>query len=177
MDIGLYCFIIVVFAALRLWGAKKLGKNCGEKLYTPPVFRTYIWQIGGMAVILAALTGILYLNMKLEMETYMPELCFVLLLGLLAGFCAFSIVLFAFTPVGLYKNGLLTHYLFLEYGDMESYQLQNSNMLNIGRETKTVVFKIKGNTSNHPSIEYPLKDEGKIIQWLESAGIPRAAEE
>lgn len=177
MDIGLYCFIIVVFAALRLWSVKKLEKNCGEKLYTPPVVKTYIWQIGGMAVILAALTGILYLNTKLEIETYMPKICFVLLLGLLAGFCGFSIVLFAFTPVGLYKNGLLTHYLFLEYGDMESYRLQNSNMLNIGRENKTVVFKIKDNTSNHPSFEYPLKDEGKIVQWLESLGIPRVEEE
>lgn len=176
MDAGLYCLIVAVFVVLRIGALEKLRHTCGEKLYTPPV-KTYLWQIVGMAVIFVMVSGLMHLSTWLEIQAYMPRVCFVALLGLLAGFCAFSIVLFAFTPVGLYTNGLLTHYMFLEYGEIESYELINANMLNMGRETKTLSFTIKNNTSNHPSFEYPVKEEEKIKEILQGLGIPQTTAE
>lgn len=174
MDIVLYCFAISLFIAVRLFKAKKNREKCKEKLYVVPI-KTYFWQIAGMTVILVMLTGLVYMNTQIEVQTYMPRVCFTLMIALIAGFCAFSIVLFGFTPVGLYANGLLTHYMFLSYNDVESYELVSSNMLNIGRETKTLTFTLKNNASNHPSFEYPIRDEEKIVEMLKALGLYRAA--
>jgi len=168
--IVIYFAIVAVCIVLRFAMAKQNSKHCEAPLYTSPI-KTYFWQIAGMLTVFLAMSGILYFNTKHEIDAYMPNTFFVILVGILAGVCAFSVTLFAFTKVGIYKNGLLTHYMFFEFDEIESFKFSDANMLNIGRETKTVIFKIKENSSNHPSFEYPAKDEKEIRRLLEAYGI------
>lgn len=169
-DLIIYVGINICFIIIQIVRRAKIAKNCAASMYKTPVW-AYRWHILGMLIIFAMLAGIIWFNTKRQIETYMPNVLFVSMTGLLSGLCSLCIVMYAFSRVGIFENGICTHFMFVPFEKIESYMIIDSNMLHIGKDTRTVSFKIKNNSSNHPSFEYPVKQEALLKLVLKECDV------
>lgn len=169
-ELIIYVGINICFIVFQIARRLRITKKCEASMYKIPVW-VYRWHILGMLIIFAILAGIIWFNTNQQIEAYMPNVLFVSMTGLLSGLCALCIVMYTFSQVGVFENGICTHFMFVPFEEIEAYKITDSNMLNIGKDTRTVSFKIRNNNSNHPSFEYSVKQEDLLKSVLEERGI------
>lgn len=165
LKVLIFISIVFIFIALRVKMRKNIVKMRGNVQYAVSA-RVYLWQILGSAIIFTLLALIIALGIDAGITPYTLSLVFVILVSIIAGICSFALVLYGFTPIGIYDNGILTHFSFFHYEEIDCFKVTYENKLNTGSNTKTLVFKLKEATHNTPNFEYHTKDEDTIRSIL-----------
>ena len=163
--LGIYSFVIIIFILLRAISFNRIRSKAKKALLLIPV-RTYIWHIIGSLCVFGLMSLIVYLDVSIGIESYMPNWLFVILVSIVSGVSAYILIVYMFSRPGIYENGVLTHFTFIPFGNIDGYELTFDNNLNINKNIKTLKFRIKEKRYRDPSFEYLKKDEIKIVTTL-----------
>lgn len=166
----LYIMIILLFAFLRFGSYQKQKTSCLKSEFIIPK-RTYTWHIIGSLTVLILMTMILCADQVFDIETFLPDWLFVILLGIVSGMCFYIAIVYFFPHTGIYENGILTHFAFIPSHEIAGYAFTMENALNINVNIRTLVIYPKKQTGRNPSLEYLVKDEEQLRSALNKLNI------
>lgn len=169
MNILIFVFVSLVFVPLRSFAFRKQVVNCGKPLYVIPK-RTYKWHILGPLVIYSFMLMAVYTDLYKSLSLVSGWM-FAILAGFLAGICLMIAFIYFFTQAGIYENGILTHFLYIELNQILNIEFANENSLNINPKIKTLKLNLRMSTVKLPSIEYFELDEPRIKDALKKLNI------
>ncbi len=172
MFVGILIFILisVLFAGIRIHSFKKHQEKCVDPSFIIPK-KTYFWHISGPFLVVILMFFALYADFYGKLALNLPHWLFSIMTGFLAGVCLTIALIYLLADAGIYENGILTHFIFIELNEIESVEFVKENTLNINSKIKTLKIHLKDQTLKIPSIEYLEKNEAAIRSALENLNI------
>ena len=153
INILIFISVGVILMLLRIRSFDKCRKKCGKPSFIVPK-KTYFWHVFGLCSVYMFMLVAVLSNFSNKSSAVISDSLFAFGAGAVAGVCAVIIFIYCFTDVGIYENGILSHFVFISSDQIEKIEFASENSLNINSKIKTLKIHVKNQNFRAPNIEY-----------------------